>query len=180
MKARTVPFAITEKYEVALNKLVDNGIIRKVEHSQWASPTVPVAKPDGSVHICADYSRTLNPNAEEEKYPLPIMDEIRTKLSGGEKFTTIDLSQAYHQLELDEKSRVLTTINTHTGPYEYLRLPFGIHSAVAIFQRTMESVLADIDGCVIYIDDILITLWNRWASTLLQLHIFLCYVVCGG
>ena len=157
MKARSVPFSITEKYEAALSKLEKAGVIHKVEHSQWATPTVPVAKPDGNIRICADYSRTINANSEEEKYPLPTIDEIRAKLAGGQKFTKIDLSQAYHQLELDESSRVYTTINTHKGLYEYVRLPFGIHSAVAIFQRTMETVLADTPGCVVYIDDILVT-----------------------
>ena len=52
MKARTVLFAITEKHEVALNKLVDDGIIRKVEHSQWDLTTVPVAKHNGSDSFC--------------------------------------------------------------------------------------------------------------------------------
>eukprot|EP00117_Sycon_ciliatum_P023565 scpid65614/ scgid20003/ Uncharacterized protein K02A2.6 len=105
MKSRSVPFAITEKYNVALERLEKSGIIRKVDHSRWASPTVPVLKPDGSVQICADYPRTVNANSEEEKYPLPTFEEMRAKLSGGEKFTKIDLSQAYHQLELDENSR---------------------------------------------------------------------------
>ena len=157
MKARSVPFAIREKYEQGLSKLEEEGVIRKVEFSKWASPTVPVQKPDGNVRICADYSRTINANSDLEKYPLPTIDEIRAKLNGGQKFTKLDLSQAYHQLELDPKSRGYTTINTHRGLFEYVRLPFGIHSAVSIFQRTMETLLAGIDGCIVYVDDILVT-----------------------
>ena len=118
---------------------------------------MPVVKPDGSIRICADYGRTINANSELEKYPLPTIDEIRAKLSGGTKFTKIDLSQAYHQLELDEQSCKYTTINTHRGLFEYVRLPFGIHSAVSMFQRTMEIVLAEIEGCIVYIDDIVVT-----------------------
>ena len=79
------------------------------------------------------------------------------KLSGGSKFTKLDLSQAYHQLKLSPDSRVFTTINTHRGLYEYTRLPFGVNSAVSIFQRTIENLFADLPGCVVYIDDILIT-----------------------
>ena len=41
-KARVVPFAIRSKYEKALGKLVAEDIIEKVEHSEWASPTVPI------------------------------------------------------------------------------------------------------------------------------------------
>ena len=78
-------------------------------------------------------------------------------MSGGQKFSTLDLSQAYHQFELEENSRVYTTNNTHRGLYQYNRLPFGIHSAESIFQRTMENLLGDIEGCVVYVDDIIIT-----------------------
>ena len=44
-------------------------------------------------------------------------------------------------------------INTHKGLFRYRRLPFGITSAPAIFQRVMESLLQNI----VYIDGILIT-----------------------
>ena len=78
------------------------------------------------------------------------------KVEQGSEISTLDLSQTY-QLGLDDKSGVYTTINTHQGLHEYVHLPFGIHSAVSIFQHTMETLLADIDGCVVYIDDIIIT-----------------------
>jgi hypothetical protein len=79
------------------------------------------------------------------------------KLTGGQKFTKLDLSQAYHQIELHPKSRKFTTINTHKGLYQYKRLTYGINSAVSIFQRAMENVLRDLPGCCVYVDDILIT-----------------------
>ena len=93
---------------------ISHSIIEKVESSPWTSPTVPARKPNGSVRICGDYSKTINANADWERYPLPTIEEIRTKLSGGQKFSTLDLSQAYHQLELGESSGVYTTI-TRTG-----------------------------------------------------------------
>ncbi len=43
------------------------------------------------------------------------------------------------------------------GVYQYTRLPFGIASAPAIFQRTMDSILQGINGVACYIDDIVIT-----------------------
>ena len=157
MKARTVPFSINGMYEKALEKLEKEGIIQKVEYSKWASPTVTVEKPDGSIRICGDYSRTINAHSDLEQHPLPTLDEILAKLSGGQKFTKLDLSQAYHQLELDPQSRAFTTISTNKGLFEYVRLPFGIHSAVSIFQRTMEAILSDIPGCIVYVDDILVS-----------------------
>ena len=57
----------------------------------------------------------------------------------------------------DDESQEQSTINTHKGLYRYHRLPFGISSAPSIFQRTLESLLADIPRVSIYLDDILVS-----------------------
>ena len=63
----------------------------------------------------------------------------------------LDLSQAYQQLRLDEASKKLLKINTHKGLDCYTRLPFGIASALAMFQRTMDVVLQGISHVMCYI-----------------------------
>ena len=78
-------------------------------------------------------------------------------LAGGEKFTKLDLSQAYQQLELDEESRELLTINTQLGLYRPKRLQFGVHSATGIFQREMDNRLRKIPFVKVRVDDILIS-----------------------
>ena len=85
------------------------------------------------------------------------MEELFAKLSGGKNFTKLDMSNAYLQLPLDEESLQLVTINTHKGLFKYNRLPFGVSSAPAIFQRCMESLLREQKGAAVYIDDILVT-----------------------
>ena len=67
------------------------------------------------------------------------------------------MSQAYQQLILDPESHDLVTINTHRGLFRYTRLPFGVASALGIFQRVMEGLLKGVPGVVIYLDDILVT-----------------------
>ena len=133
IKPRVVPFAIRSKYEEALEKLVAEDIIEKVEHSEWASPTVPIVKPNGDLRICGDYSVTINKFSVMEQYPIPSLEELLSKLPGGTRFTKIDLSQAYHQLELTPESRKYTTIKTHQGLYQYKRQTYGGISAVSIF-----------------------------------------------
>ena len=49
------------------------------------------------------------------------------------------------------------TINTHQGLYQFTRLPFGIASAPAIFQRLMDKILHGLRGVMCYIDDTLMT-----------------------
>ena len=72
-------------------------------------------------------------------------------------FSKLDMSQAYLQLPLDDKSKELVTINTHKGLFKYNRLPFGVLSAPAVFQRCMESLFQGCKGVAIYLDDILVT-----------------------
>ena len=78
-------------------------------------------------------------------------------MSGGKIFTKLDMSQAYLQLQLDDKSKELVTINTHKGLFQYNRLPFGVASATAVFQRCMENLFQGCEGVSIYLDDLLVT-----------------------
>ena len=133
-----------QKIEDELGRLEHTGIIQKVVHSDWAAAVVPVVKPTGKIRLCGDYKLTINKAVKPDKYPLPLTDELFAGLAGGEKYTKLDLSQAYHQVEMDESSRMYTTINIHCGLYEYLRLPYGVSPAVGIFQRAMENILKGI------------------------------------
>ena len=110
-----MPYAIEPKIEVELKRLEREGIIHKVKFSDWATPVVPVVKPNGTVRICGDYKNTINPQLQVEEYPLPRIDDIFAKLGGGQSFTKIGLKQAYHQMELHENSQEYLTINTHQG-----------------------------------------------------------------
>lgn len=67
------------------------------------------------------------------------------------------MSQAYQQVELEEKSRPLVTISTHKGLFTYKRLCFGVASAPGLFQREMEKLLNGLDGVLCFFDDILIS-----------------------
>lgn len=126
-------------------------------YSEWATPIVAVAKPDGRYHICGDFKVTVNPALRVDQYPLPKVEDLFTTLAGGRKFTKLDLSQAYLQLELHPESRQYCTINTHRGLYQFTRLPFGISSAPAMFQKVMDTILQGAPQTLCFIDDILIT-----------------------
>ena len=99
----------------------------------------------------------MNPELQAEQYPLPRIEDIFAKLSGGQKFSKIDLRQAYHQLEMEEDSKKYLTINTHMGLFQYNRLVFGITSAPAIWQRTIDQLLEGTSGTSCILDDMIIT-----------------------
>ena len=160
-RARPVPYSMKSRLDDELDRLDDQGVWKRVQYSKWAAPLVAVLKdprdPTGPIRICGDYKQTVNKIAPLDSYPIPsTIDQLAT-LAGGQKFTKLDLSQAYQQLELDEASMELLTINTHQGLFQPSRLQFGIHSATGIFQREMDRRLLRIPMTKVRVDDILIS-----------------------
>ena len=156
-RPRPVPFALKQKVEAKLERLEREGIIRPRKSSQWAAPIVAVPKSDGSVRLCGDYKVSANKAIVCDTHPIPRSEDIFTAMAGGVSFSKLDLSHAYLQLQLDDSAREYLVINTHKGLFEYTRMPFGITSAPAIFQRTMDNLLQGLDHVRVYIDDILVT-----------------------
>nr|XP_012146541.1 PREDICTED: uncharacterized protein K02A2.6-like [Megachile rotundata] len=146
-----------QKIKIELDRLVSKEILIPVKSSEWATPIVPSLKKDGTVRICGDYSVTVNKNLLVDEYPLPKLEELFScydRMSGMTVFSKIDLKHAYLQLQVCEEQQSLLTLATHCGLYKPTRLMFGIASAPAIWQRTIEEILRDIDGLKIFLDDI--------------------------
>ena len=120
-KARPVPYALREKIEGELGRLVSEGVIEPVQFSEWAAPIVPIVKTDKSFRICGDYKLTVNRVAKGDTYPIPRIEDLFADLSGGKTFTKLDMSHAYFQLQLEEESKKYVTINTHQGLFRYNR-----------------------------------------------------------
>ena len=79
-----------------------------------------------------------------------------SSLNGTQYFLKLDLTQAYHQLELDPESHYITTFSTHLGLYRYTHLNYGTNAAAEVFQNTLQQHLQGIDGVKNIADDILI------------------------
>ena len=147
-KSRPVPFALREKVEEAIRQQVADGELEPVDHSLWAAPIVIVTKKNGDIRICTDFKVTVNPQLCVQTFPPPTPDEIFSVLANGESFSKIDLARAYKQMRVAKGSQPYLTINTPLGLYRYLRLPFGIASAPAIWQKAMTTVLQGCKGLV--------------------------------
>ena len=149
-----MPLASLEKINKEFEWLVKNGILSKVEFSQWAVPTVYVKKKSEEIRVCADFSTGLNAVLRQYHYPLPSPEEVFTKLNGGKIFSKVNLSDAYLEIPVEENSSQLLCINTHRGLFKCESLPFGIKVAQAIFQEVMDTMLDGLDFAIAYLDDI--------------------------
>jgi len=73
----------------------------KIVHSQSpaGAPILFVPKPDGRLRLCVDY-RQLNKLTILNKYPLPLMSELRDRVAGAKIFSKIDLKDGYHLIRI--------------------------------------------------------------------------------
>ncbi|KAL5493753.1 hypothetical protein EMCRGX_G014975 [Ephydatia muelleri] len=145
--ARPIPFPMKKAVEDELNRLVKQDILEIVDTTknpiEWASPLVCVPKSSGGVRLCVDFRVTINPHVYVDPHPLPRFEDIIAKLSGSKTFSIVDFTDAYLQMEVDPSSRKFMVVATHKGYFHYKRLPFGVNFAPAIFQKTMEKILAE-------------------------------------
>ncbi|XP_078461913.1 uncharacterized protein LOC144726833 [Lampetra planeri] len=157
---RLNPFRLSpvekEHVQSAVNDMLEADIISP-SSSPWGAPIVLVKKQDGSLRFCVDFRR-LNKISVADAYPLPRMDESLDALSGARYFSTLDLLSGFWQLPLDEESKPKTAFRTPGGLFQFNRLPMGLHSSPATFQRLMELVLSGLqwDTCLIYMDDVIV------------------------
>ena len=100
--------------------------------------------------------RQANCAVERERYPIPTIDGVLQDMNRSKVFSKLDLRWGYHQIELSEESRGITTFITHKGLYRYKRLMFGISSAPEKYQQVIQQTLQDIEGVHNISDDIIV------------------------
>ncbi|XP_041785953.1 uncharacterized protein K02A2.6-like isoform X1 [Anopheles merus] len=141
--------------------MLDSDIIEPVlGPPEWISPMVVVPKGKDDIRICINM-KYPNQAIQREHFPLPVIETLLNKLRGCKIFSKLDITSAYHHIELHPDSRVVTTFMTSKGLMRFKRLMFGINCAPEIFQRIMTQMLIGIDGVVIYIDDIVVAGENK-------------------
>ena len=153
-------YALSEKELEALRKYLDEnmkkGFIRKSQ-SPAGYPILFVPMKDGTLRLCVDY-RKLNNITVKNRYPLPNIGELQTRLGKAKYFTKLDLRGAYNLIRMKEGEEWKTAFRTRYGHYEYQVMPFGLTNAPATCQEMINDTLRKyLDIFVIaYLDDILI------------------------
>ena len=153
---RRLPVSLRNVVKTELDLMVDKEIIAPVtEPTPWVSSMVVAQKKDGKVRICLD-PKHLNNAIMRSHYPLPIIEEVTTRLTKAKVFSVLDAKTGFWQVRLSEASSYLTTFNTPFGRYRWKRMPFGISSAPEVWQQKMNELVEGLSGVEVIADDFLI------------------------
>jgi len=139
-----------------INEMEQSG---RIWRSSWpiGAPIRFVPKPGGTLRLCVDY-RGLNKITIKNKYPLPLMNELRSRLGKATVFTKLDLKNGYYLIRMAEGEEWKTGFKSRYRLYEYAVMPFGLCNAPSTFQGMIKDVFRDMldVGVIAYMDDILI------------------------
>lgn len=152
---------VSPAIQVLLNDELDRMIkldVVEPSNSAWANPLVCVKKKNGKTRLCLD-ARALNSVSVVSAYPLPYISRILGRLNGTRYLSSIDLSDAFWQIPLDDSSKPKTAfVVPGRGLFQFKRMPFGLCSAAQNLSMLMDQVLGyDLEPKVFcYLDDVVI------------------------
>ena len=150
------PLSKRKIVEQEITNMLETGLIRP-SSSPYAAPLLLVPKKDETWRTVLDY-RALNLVTKMDRHPLPLIQDIFDQLGGAKIFTTLDLKQGYHQLEVHPESIEKTAFVCHYGQFEWLRMPMGVACGPPVFQREIQKAMSGLIGvCVLaYLDDLVV------------------------
>lgn len=140
-----------------LDRMLQLGVIEPSQ-SPWNSPVSLVRKSNGKARLCLD-ARALNLVTTKDAYPMPIIDGILSRLNETHFISSLDLKDAFWQIELAEGSREKTAFSVPGRPhYQFRRMPFGLCNSAQSMCRLMDLVVPGHlrDHVFVYIDDLLV------------------------
>ena len=94
-KSFPVPRVHYETLKREVERLVELGVLKRVNRSEWAAPTFLIPKKDGSVRFISDF-REVNKRIKPEPYPIPNIQDMLLNLDGFRYATSLDLNMGYY------------------------------------------------------------------------------------
>ena len=167
------PYRVSPMKKELLDKevqyMLENDIIEESQ-SNWSSPCILVVKHDGGFRFCTDF-RKVNDKTKSDSFPIPRIADCIDQIGNAKFVSTFDMLKGYWQVPLTQRAREISAFVTPSGLYQYKVMPFGMKNAPATFQRMVNKLVRDIDGCEGYIDDVVI-FSDNWSDHIRQIERF--------
>lgn len=147
---------IQEEVNKEIEKLIERDIIMRIEYSPWRWPILWVKKKTGGGRICVD-ARGLNKLTIPDAYPSLNVDSILRNLPKAKFITSIDMTQAFHQILIRPEDRVKTSFAVGNNLYCYKRAIMGFRNSPADLTKLLDRIFRDLHPQVYhYVDDFII------------------------
>ena len=167
------PYRVSPMKKELLDKevqyMLKNDIIEEMQ-SNWSSPCILVPKHDSGFRFCTDF-RKVNDKTKSDSFPIPRIADCIDQIGNAKFVSTFDMLKVYWQVPLTQRAREISAFVTPSGLYQYKVMPFGMKNAPATFQRMVNKLVRDIDGCEGYIDDVVI-FSDNWSDHIRQIERF--------
>jgi hypothetical protein len=159
-------YPMTRDEDTALEKFLDEMVAKGYIHpskSPYTSPFFFVKKKDGKLRPVQDYRR-LNSHTVRNQYPLPLIAQLISDLSGAHIFSKVDVRQGYNNIRIKKGDEWKVAFKTKFGHWEPLVMFFGLTNSPSTFQEMMNVIYKEVidkharRGTIIwiYMDDIAI------------------------
>ncbi|KAF8824186.1 hypothetical protein HHX47_DHR8000228 [Lentinula edodes] len=159
MRTKIYPMSLNEQKE--LDRFLEENLRKGYiipSKSPISSPVFFVKKKDGKLRFVQDY-RKLNEYTVKNRYPLPLVADIISRLQGARYFTKFDVRWGYNNIRIKKGHEWKGAFATTRGLFEPKVMFFGLTNSPATFQALMNAIFADLIAAgkvAVYLDDILI------------------------
>ncbi|CDM32720.1 Probable transposable element [Penicillium roqueforti FM164] len=147
---------LQQQSQEQVNSWLTNKVIEPIKTPALTNNLALVSKKDGRVRVCVDCT-PANEVTKDFDWHLPRLQDVRYRTQGKSWFARIDLEDAFFRIGVPARSRQLTAFTVGGQTYKFRRMPLGLKTAPAVFQRFMDHGLSEFADAIWYIDDILIT-----------------------
>ena len=144
-KPRRYSQADTEFISSEVNRLLNDDLIEP-SSSPWRAQPLVVTQVNHKKRMVINYSQTVNKFTLLDAYSLPHMQDIVRRIAQYKVYSTLDLTSAYHQVELPSSDCLYTAFQADGSLWQWKRIPFGLTNAVPCFQQIVDDIIKS-NGC---------------------------------
>ena len=138
-----------------LRQLLQDGKIQQ-SISSWRSQAFVVREVGRKPRMVIDYAQTVNRVTPLDAFPVPLVADVLDQVSKFRFFSFIDLKSAFHQFRIAANERHFTAFEADGKLWEFTCIPFGLRNSPAAFNRALQTIIGDLPGVVVYMDDVVV------------------------